>query len=213
MFKVLSFIVFFAMSVGTDAKAANEQRPSQPKEFVQHVSDQIIHLIGQKELSQNEKEYQFGEILDHYFSINSIGRFVLGRYWRLATKDEKREYLNLFRDVIVETYASQFDSYANEVISVAGMYTTSDKGIVVETKISSKSKEPIRCDWKLYETDGIIHIYDIIINGVSMSVTQRSEYSALIRKKGGQVSGLLEAMREKIKEFNAEEELSVKTKS
>ena len=55
---------------------------------------------------------------------------------------------------------------------------------------------PLKIDWKIFQTKRGLRVYDIIINGVSMSITQRSEYGGIISQNGGQIEGLLKLMRE-----------------
>ena len=202
-------IVFFFGIVGVSkiGLAASDDDYNASKSFVQEVANEIISLLSHKEKGQQKQEDEFRKILEKYFSLDDISKFTLGRYWRVATDDEKKEYRSLFESVVVETYASQFDEYANEKITVKDAYTLSDGGIVVRSIISGSTngREPLKVDWKVYHLEGQYLVYDIVVNGASMSVTQRNEYASVIRRSGGKISGLLKEMQQKVDSENTKQ--------
>ena len=71
-------------------------------------------------------------------------------------------------------------------------------GIIVSTDVFSPgSTSPLRIDWRLVTDNGVYKISDVIVEGVSMSVTQRSEFASVIQRNGGQLRGVIGLMREK----------------
>jgi phospholipid transport system substrate-binding protein len=128
-----------------------------------------------------------------------ISKFVLGRYWRTATEAERTEFSQLFEDFIVRSYAVRFRDYSGESFKVLGDAREQDGVWVVRSRIERGSSEPIRIDWRLRRRADSYAIIDIIVEGVSMVVTQRSEFASVIQSRGG-VPGLLDALREKVSE-------------
>ena len=63
--------------------------------------------------------------------------------------------------------------------------------------ISPGSTSPLRIDWRLVNDAGAYTISDVIVEGVSMAVTQRSEFASVIQRHGGQIQGLIDLMRQK----------------
>lgn len=196
MRKVYSLLCMVAISSFFLSPAFSAETSTvQAKRFVEEVGQKIVTLIASPKLTPLQKEEQFRTILEKSFDLPSIGRFVLGRYWRMANTQEREEYINLFEDVVVKTYASQFDDYHNETLKVVGAFEGKDGGITVQSKVIRPSNQPLSVDWKVYNIKGEYRVLDIIVNGVSMSISQRSEYAALIRQQGGQIKSLLDAMR------------------
>jgi phospholipid transport system substrate-binding protein len=71
-------------------------------------------------------------------------------------------------------------------------------GVIVSTDvISPGNTSPLRMDWRLVSYNGAYKINDVIIEGISMAVTQRSEFASVVQRNGGQVRGLIALMREK----------------
>jgi phospholipid transport system substrate-binding protein len=129
--------------------------------------------------------------------VPTIGKFVLGRYWRTATDAERAEFLKLFEDFIVKSYAVRFADYAGESFDVQNTTGGSDGASVVHSRINRKGAETIRVDWRVQQSQDRLAITDVVVEGVSMAVTQRSEFASVIQSKGGKVAGLIDALRAK----------------
>ena len=88
----------------------------------------------------------------------------------------------------------RFAEYGGESLRVTGSRADPD-GVIVSSQIIRPQGLPIAVDWRLGLSDGHYKIIDVIVDGVSMALTQRSEFAAMIQRNGGQVAGLLAAMR------------------
>ena len=126
----------------------------------------------------------------------AISEFVLGRYWRSTNEAQRVEFQKLFADFIVRSYSKRFSDYLGKGVEVTGSNTEDDGTILVHSKIDMPSSKDIRLDWRLRPKGGNFVIVDIIIEDVSMGVTQRSEFASIIQDHGG-VDGLIEALRTK----------------
>ncbi len=164
--------------------------------FVRSLADEAVASLTSKKVGDRQRESALRKILRSYFDVNSIGRRALGRYWKKASKSEKVEYLHLFEDLIVSTYAKRFKDYSNEKLSIEKA-TSSGNQILVHSLLARGAQKPIRVDWRLDFPDGKYKIIDIVVEGVSMVQTQRSEFSSVIRRSGGEVKGLLTALKNK----------------
>ncbi|MBL0941894.1 MAG: ABC transporter substrate-binding protein [Alphaproteobacteria bacterium] len=169
------------------------------------VSQQIIALIRASQKGKINKDADFRKLLITYFNLEQIGKFALGRYWKLATIAEREEYSKLFESVTVKTYASQFDEYTNEDLQVTGARANTENGITVLSRVLRSGHPPLNVNWEIsILKDGHMKIEDLIVNGVSMRITQRSEYMSVIQQHQGKVAGLINGLREQLKRLNAE---------
>ena len=100
-------------------------------------------------------------------------------------------------DFIVRSYAIRFAGYSGQTFAVKGSTPGPKETTVVHSRVLQRNAEPIRVDWRVEPRGGKLVITDIIVEGVSMSVTQRSEFASVIQSSGGKVEGLLEALRNK----------------
>lgn len=189
----LLILLFAGFIAGPFPVSAAEE----PADFIGILGARAINELTAKDLSQADREIKFRQLLKEHFDMPTIGRFVLGRYWNLATEAERTEYLKLFEDFVVRSYAVRFSGYSGETFAVKGSSPGPKTATFVHSKVMRGSAEPIRVDWRVEPRGDRLVITDIVIEGVSMSVTQRSEFASVIQSSGGKVEGLLEALRNK----------------
>ncbi|MCR9071510.1 MAG: ABC transporter substrate-binding protein [Alphaproteobacteria bacterium] len=163
-------------------------------QFVSEFADKAIALVSDKSLSTAERREQFGTLVETYFDMPGIGRFLLGRYWRTASEKEQDAYLKAFTENIVYTYSRRFDDYDGQKLVVDGTRDDGRFDIVSSRIVDSKSNQEYRLDWRVIDEGGSQKIVDVVIEGVSMSVTQRQEYASLIQSNGGRVQALIDAL-------------------
>jgi phospholipid transport system substrate-binding protein len=164
--------------------------------FMNEMWNRAVEVLSKK-VSATERLTRFRQLFQADFDGPGIARFVLGRYWRSASEQEQQEFLKLFEDYVVFVYGTRLSSFNGETFKVKGSRPEGN-GVVVATDILNPGGEPpIKVDWRLISDNGAFKINDVIIEGISMLVTQRSEFAAVIQRHGGQVGGLLEMMRER----------------
>jgi phospholipid transport system substrate-binding protein len=169
--------------------------------FIEGLADQAIAALTPPELSRPERERRARVLLNENFAVPTIAQFVLGRYWRTMTEDERKEYLRLFEDLIVETYVDRFSRYSGEGLKVTRTVPEAEGGdFVVYSQINRPAGSPIDVGWRVRKHDPSFKVVDVYVEGVSMGQTQRSEFASVIRNNGGTVSALLAEMRRRIQQ-------------
>jgi len=166
--------------------------------FIETLADDAVQSLTAKDIEKKERIVRFRELLKKNFAVKAIGRWVLGRYWRKATTEEKEEYNKLFEDLIVATYVNRFEEFSGETLKVIKAINQNGKDAIVKSEILRPAGQPpVRVDWRVRAPNGTYKIVDVLVEGVSMSQTQRSEFSSVIKREGGEVAGLLAALRTK----------------
>ncbi len=194
--------VALAASVGLGAglgapRPAVAAGPGDPAAFVREFSAQAIGVLADHSLSGEHRQRAFRDLLTAGFDVKAISRFVLGRYWRKATEAEREEFTALFEDLIVATYSKKFSDYSGQTLKVEAIREENEKMAAVSSRILRQSGEPIRIDWRLLRRGQAWRIVDVVVEGMSMVLSQRSEYAAVIKGDGGKIEGLLVKLREK----------------
>jgi phospholipid transport system substrate-binding protein len=133
--------------------------------------------------------------------VRGIGLFVLGVYGHKASESERDTYLNVFREYVVQTYAVRFNTYAGESFLVTKAAPDGDIGAWVTTGIGQAGEEPTEVQWRVRKEPEGYKIIDVVVEGVSLLVTQRSEFSAVLQRNNGNIASLTELMRGKIVEL------------
>lgn len=172
--------------------------PRDPAAFLTGFSGQAIEVLADRQMNDAQREVAFRRLFTAGFDIDMISRFVLGRYWRGASEPQRREYRQLFEDFIVATYARRLDGYSRETLQIGKVRNLSGMDIVVSSQVVRPREEPLRVDWRMARLPSNWRIVDVVVvEGISMAVTQRQEFASVIRNNGGNVEGLLKVLREK----------------
>lgn len=167
-----------------------------PAAVVTSLGNEALKVLG-KNVDPNLRVARFRQLFSADFDVPGIARFVLGRYWRVATPAQQQEFLKLFTDYIALAYSNRLAEYSGETLRVTGSRPAPDGELVSSEIVRANGQPPARVDWLLTPHDGAYKISDVIVEGVSMAVTQRSEFASVIQRNGGQVEGLITALRQK----------------
>ena len=205
-FRPVAFVLLFVLTLGTwsgPMAAAPAQAETTAQTFIEGLAEEAVSALTSDGITRAERIVRFTELLDHNFDVDTIGKWVLGRYWRTATDAEKEEYLKLFKEYVVITYVERFDQYSGEKLMVTKSVTEPGQDSLVFSEIKRPSGgEPIRVVWRVRADADVYKIIDVYVEGISMSQTQRKEFSSVIRSNGDTVAGLLGALRTQIAKLN-----------
>lgn len=175
---------------------------SKSSDFVQSLADRAVTALTTDGITMDTRRRQFRDVIRQSFAIDSIARFALGRYWRRATEENRIEYLKLFEDLIVITWADQFSTYAGENLKVQESLDAASSQNKVEVAIvrsiwSIDRQTKIHVDWRVASQGNIYKVTDVMIEGISIARTKRDEFASVIRRNNNEISALLEVLREK----------------
>lgn len=164
--------------------------------FIRGLTNEAISMAAPNQ-TLDQKRQRFRELLHRSFDLTEISRFILGRYWRSASPQQQQEFLRLFEDLTVLTWSKRFDEYNGQQMQVVNVGAESEQGMLIETSVDRVAGPPLPVFWRVRDTAGNLKVIDIVVEGVSMAITHRSEYTSAIQGTGG-LDGLLDAMRKKI---------------
>jgi phospholipid transport system substrate-binding protein len=169
---------------------------------IQRLADGALGVLADKSLSKPGREEGLRKILLKNFNIPAIGKFVVGAHWRKAARDEKSEFLGVFETYVVKTYAVQLGQYAGEKFKILSVLPDK-RGFVVISQVTPPNRPPVELKWRLRKPKrGELAVVDVVVENISMALTQRQEFSAVIQQRGGNLRGLISALREKIKDLD-----------
>jgi len=166
------------------------------QKFIDNLAEATIGSLTDSSLSEVERETRFRSLLESQFDMPGISKFVLARYWRVASAAERADFQRLFEDLLVEAYAKKFTEYAGEHFQIAGSQVNDDDSITVNSRINRPNGDVVRLDWRVEDIAGL-KISDLIVEGVSLRTTYRSDVGSVIQNNGGKVAELIGALRQK----------------
>lgn len=167
--------------------------------FVDGLGKKALSSLTAHDIAPAERETRVRSLLRSYFDIPTIARFSLGQHWNEATDAQRKEYQSLFEDMIVKTYAQRFAEYSGQSFKVGNSVPADGgkKDSLVSSQIIQKDGPPLNLQWRVRNKGGDMKIVDVIVENVSMSVTQRDDFGAVIQSGGGKIDALLASLKER----------------
>lgn len=164
--------------------------------FIAQAGNSVLSLARDHSLSEAELKQRLGAIADKDFDAPRIAKFVLGRYWRTASEAERQQFIQAFENYMVQVYASRFRQYSGAQFKVTGERQDGQTSMVT-TDIARPNGQPAHVIWQVVQTPSGYKITDVSIEGVSQAVTYRQEFASVIERGGGQVSALINQLRQR----------------
>jgi phospholipid transport system substrate-binding protein len=182
-----------------DAAKGKSQIQTGAENFVGSMAKRALDFLGNGQQTPAQKTESFRRLLEDNYDMDTIGRFTLGRYWKIATPQQRDEYQKLFRKRVVEMYSRRFSDYKGQKFEVKGSRPDGDSDIIVNSSILPTDGSPeVMVEWRVRYKDDRYRVVDVIVEGVSMSVTQRSDFASVIQQGGGDVQVLLDHLKQNI---------------
>lgn len=188
-------LVIFGVATGVRAGAATAEAEAS----VRRLAEQIIALLAENGLSTDEGSEHLARVIDEEANLDLLGRLVLGRHWRRADDAQKEEYLGLFRQLMLQKFVGQLRAYTgdeiertDEVFRIAGSRRVNERDILVASEVRPPGRKPLEVTWRLRGSDDPV-IIDVVVANVSLLISQRSEFAAVIERAG--IDGLLAELR------------------
>tara|TARA_R110000787_G_scaffold49111_4_gene117888 strand:- start:18143 stop:18796 length:654 start_codon:yes stop_codon:yes gene_type:complete len=187
----LLFIVSMVGVVAHIERAA----AAEPDAFVQSMASRALTISSDEARSDEQKVSELRDVFQNGFDVDYIGKYVLGRYWRQATEDERSDYLKVFEEYVVHSYAQRFSKFDGGSLQVGRSDKFQDDVHRVQSVFKGKDGQDVRLDWFVHETSAGLRAVDVVVEGISLRKTQRDEFMAVIRNGGGTVAGLIKDLR------------------
>jgi phospholipid transport system substrate-binding protein len=167
------------------------------RQMIQEVGTQVLAILRDQGLDNRQKFERLVALLDGPIDLELIARLILGRHWRSASEAQRTEYLQLFRAFALDNLASRLHVYDGQDFEIVGAQAVDERDAVVATRVTGGGRPPLKVDWRVRaRDDGHLVAIDVIVEGISLIVTQRSEFSAVIERQG--MDGLLAELRQRV---------------
>lgn len=187
-------VVCFFTLWATVAPAAASAPGDQIRSTINKVLDVLKDSNLKKESNRTNRLERLKAIIEPQFDFGEMAKRSLGAQWQRRTPEEQREFVQLFRELIENSYIDSIDSYDGEKVVV-----TSEKQeqnfAEVNTKIVTKKGEEFLANYKLMNGDNGWKIYDVVVENVSLVNNYRSQFTRIISQSS--YDDLMRKMRQK----------------
>ncbi len=161
------------------------------RDFIAHVGQDIAGVVNGAD-NPAQKRAALAAIVDRIVDVNGIARFCLGRFWRLASPAQRQAYLTVFHKVLLTSVTGKVGEYVGMTFTVGrAMPRGADVG--VQTVVTQPNQAPANVEWLVGDVGGAPRIIDVIAEGTSLRITQRSDYDSFITHNS--VQALIQALQ------------------
>lgn len=166
--------------------------------LVEHVL-QVIST-GQGDAS---RERRLMAAIESQTDLSLLARMTMGRYWRQATPAQQDAFVEVFRRYLLQSFTSRLRHYAGSDLGtvrdrfdVTGTQPAGKDDVVVSSRIYPPSGEPLKVDWRLRPRNDRLFVIDLVVEGVSLLITQRSEFGSVMERIG--IDGLIRELQARV---------------
>ena len=171
---------------------------SEPKIFIQELIDDAIKTLGDKSLTQEEKNEIIKKIAIENVDIEALGLYTLGKIRKELDENTINKYQNLFEKYFLKSLTSRLTDYSSQKFEVTNSDQKSSNYTIVKSKIVESVKSPeIKIDWRVYTKNPQKPlIRDLIVEGLSLARTQKEEFASILNSNNNDVNVLIAKLQE-----------------
>jgi phospholipid transport system substrate-binding protein len=155
----------------------------EPTDRVKETTDKIIAIVSNPDLKADakagERKRLIREAVNERFDWEEMSRRTLARHWRGRTDAEKKEFIQLFGDLLERTYLDKVEGYSGEKVLYEGDAVDGDYGIV-KVRIVTKQDTEIPVEYRVKKRERDWFVYDITIEGVSLINNYRTQFNSIL---------------------------------
>ncbi len=188
----LFFVIFFLTAFPSHS---SEQ---EGLAFIKGVSEKIMQDVSRSEESLSQKQETFREIFLDIIDLKKSIPFTLGRYARTASQEQMQSYSKALINNIVYTWTGRFCAYKDAELLFEEQKQNQTKDIFVTSYLQfPQSPDKVEVVWRLRSHKESFKLSDIIVEGISMLMSYRGEYTSFLQQNGGDISALIKSLEEK----------------
>jgi phospholipid transport system substrate-binding protein len=170
-----------------------------PEQLVQKITQEVLESIkSDKQLAAGDKQKAVKlaeEKVLPYIDFEEATRLALGRAWAKATPEQQKKLVAEFRNMLVRTYSNAIGEYQGQNLKVLPSRGKQDpQDTTVRTQFVRPGAPPLPIDFQMRNNGGW-KVYDIAVEGVSLVLTYRSEFDAVVKQDG--IDGLIKRLAQK----------------
>jgi phospholipid transport system substrate-binding protein len=197
-FAQLALVALIGLGALSQARPAMAQaaRDPQAEQFVQSRAQRVITVLADKNQSIAQKKATFHQAIDQLADVPKITNFVLGKYARTVTPDQRQRFAAAFRVYAESVYQNRISDYHGEVLKVTGSTVRKPGDVIVNTTISGgQIGQPLPVAWRVLGGGTSWKVVDVQFKGVWLAITQQQDFVSTIDNAGGNIDVLISQLQ------------------
>ena len=177
-----------------------------PDAMIKRVTDDVLTIVRQdKDIQSGNTKKAIAlveaKVLPH-FNFLHMTALAVGRDWREATPEQKKQLADEFKTLLVRTYSNALTGYKDQTIRYKPTkMQNGDTDVLVRTEIVQSGSKPIALDYSVEKLPEGWKVYDVVVAGVSLVSNYRDTFAQEIR--ANKIDGLIKMLATKNKQNEA----------
>ncbi len=186
----------YAQEPDEDAAAETEvNRIDAAVAFAKALTSDATVALTDEDADEATQLSNFQVVLSDGLALETIGKFMLGETRTAMNDEQTARYNAVFPEYITRLYAEQFEDIVGKPLEVLDAKEIGRRDVIVRTQFERDGDSPILVDWRVRELrSGERKAIDIIVQGVSIMLVKREEFSSFIANNG--VDALLDRLEQ-----------------
>ncbi len=193
-----------------------------PREVLQTTMQQMVKVLNENQEKIKTDPKLVNRLVEHVLlpqiDFIAASRWVLGKHWRRATKEQKLEFIRQFRTLLLRFYSSALAKYLMDHTLTTDMFVfkpvraaANAKRVTINSEVHAPSGKVIPVKYSMHLTRKGWKIYDVAVEGVSVITTYRTSFANEIKQKG--LDGLITSLAEKNRKLAEQDLVSLNSKT
>ena len=162
---------------------------------LKQLSQDAVSILNDAQLSQSIRTAKFHTLMRRDFDIPLMARFALGRHWKRADAQQRTAYVDAFSKFLLHNYASKIAGSKLACFDVLKAKRAGKRDVMVQSRIVRKNGQILKLVWRMRQRGGQFRVIDVVAEGISLALTKRQEFAAILKANGGKVAPLIVRLR------------------
>jgi phospholipid transport system substrate-binding protein len=164
-----------------------------PTDYIRGILTRVMAIQSNDSLSQQARGREIHQIVSRSFDFNHMAKDVLGATYNQLSSGQRDEFIDTFRYLFQDSYTRMVLNYLKQENIEYGQTRQEGGTAKVDTAIK-RPNESIPVTYLMHTASGGWILYDVIVDGVSILSTYRSQFANVIRTKS--FSYLIDRMKQ-----------------
>jgi len=169
----------------------------QAEDFILKTTVSAKKIILNTTINELQKKKSLENLALNSVDVSGLAKFTLGEEIKKLKDNQISEYVEIFKIFFSKNISNKLKDYSDQTVVVLGSKKISENYVLVNSKIiSTKDKQEILVDWRVFLVNNKLIIRDLVVEGLSLARTQREEFASIVANKG--FDGLIASLKDYI---------------
>lgn len=190
----------FAITLMSIGLAMPSWADAKSEAFVLENATLVLEALNDPSLDTAARTEKFGEYMKEFSNLNRISSFVIGKYSRRFSDEEKARYRTAFRAYSLAAYETQFDQYRGSTVDVTSSTDRNERDSIVTSIIQPADGDALELHWRVLTRNDRQEVVDIGLNAdgnlLWLAIEQRAQFLDLLDRNHGSADALISKLEE-----------------